>query len=69
MRPINPEEQLVLVAGIEVVADGTLGLAANPLVADKKVSTRAETHEDVIVEIPERNNFLQAELQNGLMSE
>lgn len=69
MRPIYPEEQLVFVAGVEVVADRTLALAANPLVADKKVSTRAEAHKDVIVEVPERNDFLQAEFQDVLMSE
>lgn len=66
MRPVNPEEQLVFVAGIEVIVDRGLTFTTDSFVADKKVSTSAESHEDVIVEKGVRDDVSQAELQCGL---
>lgn len=62
VRPIDPEEKLVLVVGIEIVNDGSLVLATDPLVADQKFSAGAQPHEDVI-EISERDDVLETELK------
>lgn len=64
---VNPEEELVLVPSVEVVA--VFVFATDPLVRDQKVATSTQAHEDVIVQISVRDDVLQAELQSALMCE
>lgn len=66
VRPIDPEEQLILVAGVEVVVYRGLAFTTDSFVADKKVSTGAQSHEDVIVQEAVGDDVPQAELQCGL---
>lgn len=69
MRPVNPEIQLILIAGIKVVVERALALAANPSVADEKVSARTQAHENVIVEVAIRNDVFEAELESWFVAE
>jgi hypothetical protein len=69
MRPIDPEEEFVLVVGVEVVVDGSLVVAADSFVADEKVSAMAQAHENVIIEVPKRDDVLETESQRVITAE
>lgn len=69
MRSVNPEKQLVLVTRVEVIVKRTFAFATNPFVADKKVSARAESHENVIVQVAKWDDIFEAELQDMFVTE
>lgn len=69
VRPVNPEVELILVTGVEVVVDRALAFTTKPPVADKEVSARTQSHENVIVEVSVGNDVFQAEFECRLIAE
>lgn len=66
---VDPKVQLVFVTRIEVVVDCSLAFATKPPVADKKITARAQPHENVIVKVSVGNDVFQTKLESWFMVE